>query len=174
MQAIVLRYGHRPIRDERVTTHCCLVARAFGADKIFIHGPEDKTIIQTINTISEKWGSGFSAEFTDSWKTVMAEFKKKGFKTIHLTMYGLQLGKEIKKIRKMKKVLVIIGSQKVEREVYEQSDLNISITNQPHSEIAALSVFLHELFSGKEKKFKKAELKITPTNKGKKIIKTKK
>ncbi|MCC6052717.1 MAG: tRNA (cytidine(56)-2'-O)-methyltransferase, partial [Desulfurococcaceae archaeon] len=27
----VLRYGHRPERDKRVTTHVALVARAFGA-----------------------------------------------------------------------------------------------------------------------------------------------
>ena len=32
----VLRIGHRINRDKRITTHCALVARAFGAKKIFI------------------------------------------------------------------------------------------------------------------------------------------
>jgi len=40
----VLRYGHRPYRDLRVTTHCCLVARALGAEKIVIQGCEDPAL----------------------------------------------------------------------------------------------------------------------------------
>ena len=31
---IVLRLGHRFVRDYRVTTHLALVARSFGANKI--------------------------------------------------------------------------------------------------------------------------------------------
>ncbi|MGI0148094.1 MAG: tRNA (cytidine(56)-2'-O)-methyltransferase, partial [Thermoplasmata archaeon] len=32
----VLRLGHRPSRDKRVTTHVALVARAFGAAGILV------------------------------------------------------------------------------------------------------------------------------------------
>ena len=47
--------------------------------------------------------------------------------------------------------------------IYEIADLNISVGNQPHSEIAALSIFLDRLSEGRwiEKDFK-GKLKIIP------------
>ncbi|MCL2143761.1 MAG: tRNA (cytidine(56)-2'-O)-methyltransferase, partial [Methanomassiliicoccaceae archaeon] len=45
-------------------------------------------------------------------------------------------------------MLVIVGAEKVPPEVYERSDHNISVGNQPHSEIAALSIFLYEVTQG--------------------------
>ena len=36
MVIAVLRIGHRPERDKRITTHIGLVARAFGADTLYI------------------------------------------------------------------------------------------------------------------------------------------
>ncbi|WP_192806472.1 RNA methyltransferase [Saccharolobus islandicus] len=38
----VLRLGHRPARDKRVTTHVILVARAFGAKGVYIEGKDGK------------------------------------------------------------------------------------------------------------------------------------
>jgi len=32
----VLRLGHRPARDKRITTHVCLTARALGATRVRI------------------------------------------------------------------------------------------------------------------------------------------
>ena len=68
-----------------------------------------------------------------------------------------------------KKVLVIIGAQKVPREVYTLADYNVAIGNQPHSEIGALSVFLDRIFKGEElkKNFRGGKLRIIPNNKGK-------
>ena len=88
-------------------------------------------------------------------------------------MYGLPVQKVEKELRKKDKLLVIIGSQKVERAVYEKSDYNVSVTLQPHSEIAALAVFLDRVFEGKElgKKFPKAKIEVEPVNKGKKVRK---
>ena len=37
MKIEVLRIGQRVIRDDRVTTHVALVARAFGASKIYMN-----------------------------------------------------------------------------------------------------------------------------------------
>jgi tRNA (cytidine56-2'-O)-methyltransferase len=56
-------------------------------------------------------------------------------------------------------------------EVYQLSDWNISVTNQPHSEVAALSILLDRFFEGRElkKEFKNARIKIVPQEKGKKI-----
>ena len=61
-------------------------------------------------------------------------------------MYGRPFNDVAETIRKKKKVLVIIGSQKVEIGVYQESDLNVSIGKQPHSEIGALAVYLDRLF----------------------------
>ncbi|MEM4662437.1 MAG: tRNA (cytidine(56)-2'-O)-methyltransferase [Candidatus Diapherotrites archaeon] len=149
---IVLRYGHRPKRDERVTTHCCLVARAFGSDGIVIFGPKDEGIIKTIRSVVKRWGGSFSIEFKNSWLEEVKNLKKQGYKIVHLTMYGKPIENEIDKIRENEKIGVIIGSKKVEARVYCESDYNIAITKQPHSEIAALAVFLDWYFDGKELK----------------------
>lgn len=168
----ILRYGHRIVRDERVTSHCCLVARAFGAQEIIIEGFEDQQLVQTVGNVAKTWGGKFKTTFTDSWKKTLKEYKKKGYHVVHCTMYGIPVKKALPSILKNKKILIIIGSQKVEKEVYLQSDSNISITTQPHSEIAALAVALHEIFRGKEleKKFEKAKIKIIPQANGKKIF----
>jgi len=172
-EIVVLRYGHRLVRDYRVTSHCCLVARAFGAKKVIIAGDEDKGIGKSVEDIVKRWGGGFKVEFTDSWRKSLEQHKKKGFYSVHLTMYGLSLQKEIGKLRKKGKILLVIGSQKVEKEVYEKSDANIAITGQPHSEIAALAVALDWLQDGKElaKKFSRAKIRIVPQKRGKKVSK---
>ena len=171
-EIVVLRYGHRITRDYRVTSHCCLVARAFGAEKIVIDGLEDASLAGEFENIVKNWGGSFKIEFTDSWKKTLLHYKNSGFKVVHATMYGKPLSREIVKIRKYNKILVVIGSQKVEKEVYELSDHNVSVTLQPHSEIAALAVILDHVFEGAElnKKFENAKLKIVPCDKGKKIL----
>ena len=173
MRIVVLRYGHRDVRDYRVTTHCCLVARALGAEKVIIEGNEDQSIRESVEGVTAKWGAGFALEGSLSWRKTSTDYKKKGFFVVHLTMYGLPLQKQVGKIRKKKKILVIIGSQKVIGEVYQKADLNISVTQQPHSEIAALAVALDRIQDGKEleKKFKNAKITIVPQEKGKKVLK---
>ncbi len=171
---IVLRYGHRPYRDQRVTTHCCLVARALGANKVIIEGDKDQELLDTVAGINEAWGQGIEVEFCPAWKPALKALKAAGYITCHLTMYGLPLLKEMPKIRKARKACVIIGSQKVEREVYELADYNLAVGSTPHSEIAALALFLHELFQGKElaKKFEGARLAIEPKARGKLVKRT--
>ncbi len=168
-EVVVLRYGHRLVRDARVTTHCCLVARAFGAKEIIINS-EDKGLLQRIETVNKKWGGKFKIIFEPDWRKSFKKLKNNGFTIVHLTMYGEPINKLEEKIRKEKKIGIIIGSQKVEPAVYEESDYNISIGSQPHSEIAALAVFLDRLFNGKEleKKFPNAKLDATKVRKGKK------
>ncbi len=169
----VLRYGHRFVRDYRVTSHCCLVARAFGAKKMIIAGDEDQSLKESISDSVKRWGGVFQIGFSENWKKTLTEHKKRGFFSIHLTMYGQPLQKEIKKLRSKKKVLMVIGSQKVEKEVYEQCDANIAVTGQPHSEIAALAVALDWLQNGKElkKRFKNAKIEVLPQKRGKKVKK---
>ncbi|MBN2067411.1 MAG: tRNA (cytidine(56)-2'-O)-methyltransferase [Candidatus Diapherotrites archaeon] len=169
----VLRYGHRLVRDYRVTSHCCLVARAFGASKIIISGDQDGGIKKSVLDVAKRWGGKFEIGFSESWEKTVKEFRKKGYFIVHLTMYGLPLQKEIEKIRKKNKILIIIGSQKVEPKVYEESDANIAVTGQPHSEIAALAITLDWIQQGEEleKKFKGAKISVKPMEKGKNVRK---
>ncbi|MDO8427742.1 MAG: tRNA (cytidine(56)-2'-O)-methyltransferase [Candidatus Diapherotrites archaeon] len=166
---IVFRYGHRLLRDERVTTHCCLVARAFGCKKIIIHGMEDPILIKTVQSISDRFGGTFKIEFTENWKPVLQQLKQQKYTLVHLTMYGQLIQKAQKKLKKTKKIAIIIGSQKVPSDMYTLSDYNVSVTNQPHSEISALAVVLDRLQDSTKIKFKKAKIKIIPTEKGKQV-----
>ncbi|HDN90942.1 MAG TPA: tRNA (cytidine(56)-2'-O)-methyltransferase, partial [Candidatus Aenigmarchaeota archaeon] len=43
MRIVVVRLSHRKKRDQRVSTHVALVARAFGAEGIFYSGEKDKS-----------------------------------------------------------------------------------------------------------------------------------
>ena len=83
----VLRIGQGVVRDDRVTTHVALVARSFGAQKIYMNevNPEIKhTIFQHYKT----WGGDFEIEIISEWKKVIKEKKKAAVKIVHLTMYG--------------------------------------------------------------------------------------
>ena len=167
----VLRIGHRVGRDPRISTHCGLAARALGADEIIYSGEHDEKLLNGINSTAERWGGSFSARFEPEWKKCILSYRKKGYTIVHMTMYGMPLQSVVKKIAK-KKILVVVGGEKVPPEVYQLSDYNIAVTNQPHSEIAALAVFLHEYFQGKEKKFR-GKLRIVPQERGKKVLEVK-
>ena len=62
MKIEVLRIGQRVIRDDRVTTHVALVARAFGASKIYMN-EVDPEIENTIKRMNKTWGGEFEVEF---------------------------------------------------------------------------------------------------------------
>lgn len=163
----VLRLGHRRKRDARVSTHCGLVARAFGANGIVYSGEEDRKLVESIKKVIKNWGRPFYVSYEKNWRKVILRNKKAT--KVHLTMYGIPLEQKIREIRKKKNILLIVGGEKVPGEVYKLSDYNISVTNQPHSEVAAMAVFLHEYFAGKElkKKFSNAKIRVLPSEKGK-------
>jgi tRNA (cytidine56-2'-O)-methyltransferase len=171
-EIIVFRYGHRTVRDYRVSSHCALVSRAFGAKKIIVCGEEDNSMKNSVDDITKRWGGPFEVEFVNDWKKELIKLKEKKYSLIHLTMYGEKINKIENKIKINQKICIIIGSQKVEREVYNIVNYNISVTNQPHSEIAALAVTMDRLQEGKEfnKIFKQAKTKIIPKKSEKKVI----
>lgn len=164
----VLRYGHRPGRDKRTTTHVGLVARAFGADRFVLAG-NDKTPIKTINDVNKNWGGNFECISVKNWRKYLKNFK--GVK-IHLTMYGMPYMSVIPTLRKSKEdLLIFVGAEKVPIDVYTICDYNVSVGTQPHSEIGALAVFLEKLSLDVSKKFEGAKLKIEPKAKGKSVVK---
>ena len=171
----ILRIGHRLDRDNRVSTHCGLVSRALGADSIVYSGERDDKMMDSVRDVSSRFGGKFPVSYEESFRKAIKTYKKKKFCIVHLTMYGLLIQKKIGKIRKSKNILVIVGSEKVPGEVYGMADYNIAVTNQPHSEIAALSIFLNQCIGKKslEKKFSKAKITVLPCERGKKVIEKK-
>ena len=173
----VLRLGHRTERDKRITTHVGLVGRAFGADGIFIAGERDENVKKSLEKVVMAWGGPFRVKIGVSAKKLIREWKLRGGEIIHLTMYGVPLPDVIEEIRKSKKdKLVVVGAEKVPSWIFDTADWNVSITNQPHSEVAALAIFLHELFEGREFEFEfeDAKIKVIPSIRGKKIVKVEK
>jgi tRNA (cytidine56-2'-O)-methyltransferase len=176
-QIVVLRWGHRVQRDVRLTTHVALTARALGASGFLLTGTRDETIKATVEKVKGSWGGEFFFEMGTSWKSSVSDWKTKGGIVVHLTAYGenIQTSNVLDRIRNTgKNVLLIVGSQKVPKDFFskEVSDYNVSIGNQPHSECAALAVFLDRFFEGKElaKEFGNAKIKIIPQERGKKTI----
>lgn len=172
-RVVVLRMGHRIPRDYRLTTHVCLTARAFGADGVIVSDVVDRKLEETIRKVVETWGGPFFIETGTPWREVVKSWLALGGEVIHLTQYGLPLIDVIDEVRKSKKdKLVVVGAKKQPREMYELATYNISITNQPHSEVAALCLFLHYLWEGEEfkREFKNAKLKVIPQSRGKKVI----
>lgn len=172
MNVNVLRLDHRRVRDARITTHVCLTARAFGASKVILSGDEDKKIMENIRDVVKRWGGDFEIEYIKNWDKFIEEWKMSGGEVVHLTMYGEAVQDITDKIRESSKdKLVIVGGSRVPSKVYQDADWNVSVTNQPHSEVSALSIFLHTLFEGKEYEidFNNSELKVIPTAHGKQV-----
>lgn len=171
----VLRIGHRLVRDDRTTTHAVLVSRAMGSEVIYMTDVDDE-IKKTLDKVNKRWGgeNEFRLEIIDNWKKILKTWKENGGIVVHLTMYGAPINQKIKEIKELKqKILVIIGAEKVPKEVYFLADYNIAIGSQPHSEIAALAIFLDRIFEGNQfnKSFLDEKMKIIPSDKGKNIIK---
>ncbi|CEG12630.1 tRNA (cytidine(56)-2'-O)-methyltransferase [groundwater metagenome] len=170
----VLRLGHRFERDKRISTHICLTARALGADEV-VFDVQDERVEDSVKRITDDWGGNFKVNFIDNYKKFIKNFD--GVR-VHLTMYGLNINvvlKEISDKSEEKNLLIIVGGQKVDSEVYFLTDYNVGIGNQPHSEVAALAVFLDRFFDGKEtqKKFN-GNLEVIPKTQGKEVIKKRK
>ena len=166
----VVRIGQRVVRDDRVTTHVALVSRAFGADRIFMSevNPEIKDTIEKINVT---WGGKFEVEFIDKWKSIVKKKKEENFKIIHLSMYGQNINDAQEELQKEENLLIVVGAEKVPREIYELADYNVGVGSQPHSEISALAILLDRIQKGKqfEKDFPGAKRKIIPTKNGKNV-----
>ena len=171
----VLRLGHRKERDKRITTHVGLVARAFGADGIILSGERDEKVIATWQDVTKRWGGPFEVKYVKSWKNTVKDWKKRGGTVVHLTMYGIPVDEAVEKMKNdgVENILVIVGSEKVPKEVYELADYNVAVGNQPHSEVAALAIFLDRWHEGKElyREFKDWNVKVIPSSREKRVIK---
>ena len=171
MRVSVLRIGHRPERDKRITTHVGLVARAFGAQEMLLGG-RDSHVEESLADVAERWGGGFHLRSDVSWRGETVRWKEAGGKVVHLTMYGTNLPDVIDEISNCGcDLLIAVGGEKVPAEMYQLADWNVAVGNQPHSEVAALAVFLDRLFMGRELEEDYAGgLKIVPSARGKQVL----
>ena len=171
----VIKIGHRPERDKRIDMHCILVSRAFGAAGITFDF-KDTELENRAESVIKHFGGRFSIETGVDWKRYLNSWKGEGGEIIHLTMYGVPIQDIIGEIKRSPKdKLIVVGGQKLPHSIYELADYNISITQQPHSEVAAICIFLDRYFEGAEfnKKFDDAELRIVPQRMGKLVVKDK-
>ncbi len=169
----VLRIGHRPERDKRITTHVGLVARAFGANGFILGDICDSHVMDSLRGVLERWGGRMHLECGVNSRSYVREWRRGGGEVIHLTMYGLHVDDVIGEIRESPKPkLIVVGAEKVPPFFYEEADYNVAIGNQPHSEVAALAVFLDRLYMGRELRyeFPGARVRIIPSPRGKRVV----
>jgi tRNA (cytidine56-2'-O)-methyltransferase len=169
-EVAVLRLGHRPGRDERMTTHVGLTARALGADRVILKSNASSTR-DTVEDITDRFGGPFEVEVTDSPSRVLRDWP--GL-VAHLTMYGEPVQAVLPEIRSDRAssgspLLLVVGAEKVSFDVYERADWNVAVTNQPHSEVASLAVTLDRLFEGDElqREWQDARQQVVPKETGK-------
>lgn len=174
MRIIILRLGHRIQRDQRMTTHVALTARALGAEGMLLDS-EDRGIEKSIEDASVSWGGSFYVRRIASWKGEIKKWKEAGGKVLHLTMYGINLPDAMQEIvAATDRLMIVVGAEKVPPGLYELADWNVAVGNQPHSEVGALAIALDRLAaaSGKDAlrtQFTGGELEIVPKRRGKEV-----
>ncbi len=169
-EVAVLRLGHRPGRDERMTTHVGLTARALGADRVLLPDNASQSR-ETVADITERFGGPFTVELTGSPRSVVSDWPGS---VVHLTMYGERIQDVEETIRSAHRehpILIVVGAEKVPFDIYEAADWNVGVTNQPHSEVAGLAVFLDRLFEGREleREWVGADRRVIPKATGKRV-----
>ena len=173
----VLRLGHRRERDKRITSHLGLTARAFGADEVILAGEEDESAIETWRSVSERFGGEFECRYEANPMSFLRRFTKdagdgKPGQIVHLTMYGESWRRSLSSIEGNRPLVIVVGGTKVPGEVFRLANYNISIGNQPHSEVAALGVFLESLIGeiDESKHFQGGEIQVVPSLDSKKVM----
>ncbi|MYL68381.1 tRNA (cytidine(56)-2'-O)-methyltransferase [Halorubrum distributum] len=182
-EVVVLRYGHRPGRDDRMTTHVGLTARALGADRLILPDNAGQSA-ETVRDITGRFGGPFAVELREDQKAIVRDFEGV---VVHLTMYGERVQDVEGEVREAvgldepevigeasppRDLLVVVGGEKVPWALYERADFNVGVTNQPHSEVAGLAVFLDRLFEGAEldREWENADRRVVPEATGKTVV----
>jgi tRNA (cytidine56-2'-O)-methyltransferase len=163
---VVLRLGHRPSRDKRVTTHVALTARAFGAQEVWV-STKDPQLEKTVNAVVSRFGGDFVIRTGVKWREAIRSWRGD---VVHLTVYGERLD-DVLPTLSGEDMMLVVGAEKVPREVYELATKNVSVGNQPHSEIAALAVVMDRLTGGTALyEDTGGRMKIVPNPRGKTVV----
>lgn len=176
MRTVILRLGHRVQRDQRITTHVGLTARALGAEGMLLDS-DDSGIEKSISEVTQRWGGSFYVKRITNWKNEIRKWKESGGKVLHLSMYGVNLPDVINDIvteNITENLLIVVGAEKVPPELYGLADWNVAVGNQPHSEVAALAIVLDRLAASSgadplKTQFSGGEVEIVPKSRGKEV-----
>lgn len=168
---VLLRLGHRPERDKRITTHVGLTARLLGAEGMLL-ASDDPGIVRTLEDVVRRWGGDFYIKNNINFKQEIKDWKASGGKVCHLSMYGVNLPNVTDELKKCDMLMIVVGAEKVPPEIYQLADWNIAVGSQPHSEVAAVAITMDRIADGEplEKEFLDAELTIIPTDRGKQVV----
>jgi len=149
-----------------VTTHVALTARAFGADAVLV-STRDPSLERSVRGVVRRFGGSFQIETGVAWRRIVKEWR--GTK-VHLTMYGERMQDVMPRLPR-EDLLIVVGAGKVPRDLFDLVDWNVAVGNQPHSEVAALAIFLDHLLGpaalGREFA---GPLRIRPSPRGKEIV----
>jgi tRNA (cytidine56-2'-O)-methyltransferase len=138
-----------------------------GASGIFVDTP-DPVLEENVRSVAERFGGSFRVKTGVGWKDALKDFDGV---SVQLTMYGQKLDEGLPKIPQDRDIMIIVGAEKVPFEVYERADLNISVGNQPHSEIAALAVLLDRFTAGKNLYSERdGNMSVVPNERGKTVV----
>lgn len=163
----VLRIGHRPGRDPRLTTHLALAARAMGAARLHLQ-PGDPAITEHLEDVRRRFGGEFRVEPLKEWRSFLKSWPGT---SLHLTMYGEDLDEALPRVTLKEPVLVVVGGAKVPPELYRMATHNVAVTHQPHSEVAALALTLDRLIGTPHGPPPPgARLEILPSARGKRVL----
>ncbi len=121
---------------------------------------------KSVKGVTERFGGNFGIRERRDWQELVREWDGD---VIHLTMYGDDIDGFFAS-QNVRNPLIIVGSEKVPRGVYELADFNISVGNQPHSEVAALAIFLDRFNRGRAPKFSGGKMAVLPTGNGKRVV----
>lgn len=145
----------------------CLTARALGASEMIFASRRDAKIIRYVNNLERGWGGKFKVSFVKSYETALRNATK--YKTVYLTRYGIPLFKMTYTLNTYKNILLMVSSVKASSKLLHNiADFNVSITDQPHCSAAAIAVFLHDFYRGRElaMHFENARYKVIPKEHG--------
>jgi len=168
---VLLRLGHRPERDKRITTHVGLTARMLGAEGMLL-ASDDQGIVHSLEDVVSRWGGDFYIKNNVNFKQEIRAWKEEGGKVCHLSMYGVNLPDVTGELKKYEKLMIVVGAEKVPPEIYQLADWNVAVGSQPHSEVAAVAITMDRIAEVEplEKEFPGAELAIVPAERGKQVI----
>lgn len=154
-----------------MTTHVGLTARALGADRVILPDNAGQSA-ETVRDITGRFGGPFEVELDGEQRATIRNWEGT---VVHLTMYGEEVQtvqEEIREVHTEEPILIVVGGEKVPFEVYDEADWNVGVTNQPHSEVAGLAVFLDRLFDGAEldREWEGGEQRVIPKETGKRVV----
>ena len=145
----------------------CLTARALGASEIMFTRGKEARIARYMNSLEREWGGTFKVSFNIDYRKAMAEANN--YMKVYLTRYGVPLNKLIYQIKTYKNIMLIVSSIKASSlSMHRIADFNASVTDQPHCSAAAIAIFLHEFYEGRELAvhFENSKYKVIPKEHG--------